>query len=276
MALRRSICAAAFALVMASAAGEGLPSQKNDCATVYSQESSTQGGLQMENYSIEQWAAELEQKTDVFRSVVEAALEERYQRSFRISLININPGDSVLKLHLHPTDDETLVFSATVEEGPVIHENYLARQRLCEYEQSLVDCLAKIGQEAIVKASIPGCDTSGVSASATLDDILSRQDAPGILVHLALLEPMQDPSEVVQVLKASTLQCPKRVVFYAYVLGEKSFAACREHFLSTPSTTDASMTGFDPIADFTFAVETGTCRVANQRGITIQEVEDNE
>ena len=206
---------------------------------------------------------------DSLEDKVAQVLFERYRRAFTVCRTITSPGLDEITQYWCPEDDPTLVFSAQVRKGPVVRDDYVARLRAREFEQSLVASLEALGCDSAANAVLPRCDTTGDDPSTTLSQLLGREGSIGMLVRVALRAPVPDPDGVAQALCDAGLACGASVVFNGYVLGDEGFEACRRQFMAVPSTSHDIITAFDPVAQFELVTENGACDVVSQQGIAM-------
>ena len=201
---------------------------------------------------------------------VVAQLQERYGQAFRITWINIKPWQAGLKIYLTPECGEPMPFTAWMSEEGAVADDYYARLRLREWEKELEGRLAALGCEAVVAAALPCCVTTGVEPSVTLSELLAKDNIVGMLVFVAMRQPVWKLNEIVEVLQEIASGYDKSVVIKCYCYGEDGYSACRKHFLSCPSASEGIMETFCPSASFTMAEQGGVGRIVKHEGIDLQ------
>ena len=225
----------------------------------------------MENYPVEEWSSQIEQKLGAFDAGIETGLRQRYGRAFKVVRRKINPEMGLVTLYASPADDPDLVFRVNVTEGAGAKDDYVAFLRLREYALELTGGLSRAGVEATVEAVIPDIgETTGLPADTALAQLLGREGVDGMLVRVALKGPVEDLSAAVAALKASGLQLGAPVVFTVYVFGEDGYEACRHAMQELPSTSDAVIRSFEPAARFALVTEDGTSRITEAHGIELE------
>lgn len=222
--------------------------------------------LDSENFPNQDWSAELNQKLNDFKRETEETLGKRYGRAFQVTSMKASPGAEEVLLFIRAEGDEPLMFTARVTGGSTIREDYVARLRMQECEKALEEALTRVGCEALVNATLPGCDSSALPADTSLAELLEREDVYGLLIRIALKAPVENGRGVEEALEAAGLRWGKWTVFSGYVLDEAGFEACREPFATLPEVTEAIVTDLDPVAEFSVSVRDGTCQAADVKG----------
>lgn len=261
--IRAIACATMVALVAV------MPAWREAATTIHAIPTAVKEEAHMEYSSIEAVTSTLDHRLAALEARLLASLGQRYGREFRILKMGALPGAEQMDLYACPADDETLVFDVHVNEAGTASDNYVARLRLREFERSLEAALAGAGTEAAVQAVIPDCDTTDLTDTATLAELLRQPEVPGVLVRVVLRAPVTSTEGVAQALKEAGLSLEALAVFNGYVFDDAGFDAARKALLETPNTTDAIIDAIGPRADFSLAVEDGACRVTRQREIRI-------
>lgn len=203
--------------------------------------------------------AELNQQTS---SEVCNALSQKYGENFVATKIGDRFNTNHAVLYLHPENDESLVFSATIDrETKEVSDNYIRRKMSLSYSENLVksvdSSIAEIGASAMLTCTDPSSETN---SDITAEEFSEKYSLSQITFYITIKSSCVSEDavkEIVSVILEKQDSWNVDISALVFNISDSQFDSCVSDMVISPKINSSWFSEYDCIGNSAFTFTDG-------------------
>ncbi len=204
---------------------------------------------------------------EALRDQICQILKDRYNRQFTVSGVNMSYGTFTVILTLHPEDEPELLFSVRIDDGNIIHEDYLEKRCLQEMEKQIRTTVPGIYAKACF------IDSDGIDESDTeimLIKYIKKHRIQQIMVRLIFCEKnCPDRDTLTALFENLSALYNVDLIMRCWTHSQEGFEKCGELLTRIPSINETIIKRCAPISLVSFSSQNGVTRRTEDYGYAI-------
>jgi hypothetical protein len=191
------------------------------------------------------------------------ALSEKYEESFVAVKIGDRFNTNSAKLYVHPSDNENILFTASINKDTgIVEDNYIEEKVNYQVEEILKNAFEKNGISSSSRSMVITNDTLDVmKKDYTPKSFSDEYEFDHYTIYLVLKEGNYSSSEILDSIKAANETIGVNLVVVGYIFNEERYLECSSEIQSNPDMGITLIESKSPLSSFDVNVEHGSCSI---------------
>ncbi len=184
-------------------------------------------------------------------------LEDKYSKDFEAT--HIGREIDKTKLYVKSESDDSIIFTAYIDDNGDISDDYVNRVILAKTEKMIEDEMSAHGIECSVNVVVDKVNETDPSLSIT--EFMDKNSLEYLYMRLIVEESSFTQAEVKDVFKH--LNCLQQINYAVngYIMTTDTYSMCKDDFETYPSVNTTKIKSYKPIDSFRLVRENGKVTV---------------